>query len=329
MMFRFLLAFSLIASVGLWATAPAAAQEIKIGYWAGGFSRGFCALLKADHFFERQGLSPEFVPFDNVNGPIKAVLTHSVDAAFAAPVSGTLSLSIDGAPIEIVLATLIAQESFVAVAGSPLKSLADLKGKRIGMSSVGSVSYAIVTTVLAHNYGLRPSDYIAVSGSEDSLLAGLRQGAVDVAFLRAVTLLTTPGGPEMKTIGTGVAEWRKMTESSGAPIFGVAAVHRAFAHEHPEAVVKFVRAMIEATRFGSRDPAATAATLRQALHLDAEKAAAYVRLWPDIYVASLAPDDILTMKEMAAIFHSSGAIQGKVPDSLYATAPYQEAIAQR
>src|SRR6185437_7796916 len=145
MMFRFLLAFSLIASVGLWATAPAAAQEIKIGYWAGGFSRGFCALLKADHFFERQGLSPEFVPFDNVNGPIKAVLTHSIDAAFAAPVIGTLSLSID--------ATLIAQESFVAVAGSPLKSLADLKGKRIGMSSVGSVSYAIVTTELAHNYG--------------------------------------------------------------------------------------------------------------------------------------------------------------------------------
>jgi ABC-type nitrate/sulfonate/bicarbonate transport system substrate-binding protein len=137
----------------VWAlgTAPAPAQEkIKVGYWTSGFSVGFGAVLEAGKFLERAGLQPEYIKFSDVNGPTKALLTQSIDVAFAAPVSGAFTLAIQGAPVEIVLAMQIAEATFVAKEDSPLKNLADLKGKKVGMSPVGSATYAIAAAVLEH-----------------------------------------------------------------------------------------------------------------------------------------------------------------------------------
>jgi hypothetical protein len=37
------------------------------------------------------------------------------------------------------------------------------------------------------------------------------------------------------------------------------------------------------------------------------------------------PADVATFKEMAEIFRVSGTIEGQVPDSLFATGPYEKA----
>jgi NitT/TauT family transport system substrate-binding protein len=116
------------------AAGPAVAQaqeKIKIGYWSSGFSVGFGAVLELGHFMEQQGLQPEWVKFADVNGPTKALITHSIDVAFAAPTTGAFSLAIQGAPIEVVLATQIAESTFVSKQGSPIKSLPEFKGKNI------------------------------------------------------------------------------------------------------------------------------------------------------------------------------------------------------
>src|SRR5215510_4934412 len=89
-------------------THPALAQDkIKVGYWTSGFSVGFGAVLERGKFLERQGMQPDFVHFSDVNGPTKAILTRSIDVAFAAAASGAFTLGIQGAPIEIVLATQV------------------------------------------------------------------------------------------------------------------------------------------------------------------------------------------------------------------------------
>ena len=55
-----------------------------------------------------------------------------------------------------------------------------------------------------------------------------------------------------QVLGRMVDEWKKMTKSDAVPILAVTIVHKTFAQQHPEATVKFVRAMIAAT--DSRGP---------------------------------------------------------------------------
>jgi ABC-type nitrate/sulfonate/bicarbonate transport system substrate-binding protein len=319
-------AFGLAFAVAIACGAPDARAEekIRIGYWTSGFSVGFGAVLEAGKFVEQQGLVPEYVRFAEVNGPTKAIITQSIDAAFAAPTSGAFTLGIQGAPIEIVLATQIAEATLVTKEGSPIRSVNDLKGKKLGLSPVGSATYAIVAAVLEKNFGLKPSDYTPVGGNEGQLVAFLQRGDIDAASLRAVTIASVPD-LKLKVLGRVVDEWKKMTKSDAVPILAAGIVHKNFAGRHPDATVKFVRAMIDATGFGSAQTDKAAEMLRQASNLDAKDATSYARLWNDIYTASMKPADVATFKTMAEIFRAGGTIEGNVPDSLFATGPYEQA----
>jgi ABC-type nitrate/sulfonate/bicarbonate transport system substrate-binding protein len=321
-MFRPILAALVVLACGM---APAAAQDkIKIGYWTSGFSVGFGAVLEAGKFVEQQGLQPEWVHFSDVNGPTKALLTQSIDIAFAAPTTGAFTLGIQGAPVEVVLATQVAEATFVAKAGSPLHTLADLKGKKVGMSPAGSATYAIAAAVLERNHGLTKSDYTAVPGNEGQLVQFLQQGDIDVASLRAVTIASVPD-LKLQTLGSVIDEWKKMTKSNAVPILGATIVHKTYAKEHPDGVVKFIRAMIAATKFGAVETDKASDILRSAANLDAKDATAYARLWKQIYIATMEPEDVATLKTMAQIFKTDGTLEGTPPDSLFVTAPYEAA----
>jgi NitT/TauT family transport system substrate-binding protein len=175
--------------------------------------------------------------------------------------------------------------------------------------------------------GLKPSDYTPVGGNEGQLVRLLERGDVDAASLRAVTLASVPE-LKLQTLGRLVDEWKKMTGANALPILGVAVVHKTFAKQHPDAVVRFVRAMIAATKFGHDQPANAAEMLSRAANLDAKDATSYARLWDQIYIASMEPAEIATFKTMAQIFKAIGTIEGTVPDSLYVAAPYQQAKRQ-
>jgi ABC-type nitrate/sulfonate/bicarbonate transport system substrate-binding protein len=316
--------FLLVLPVALCASAASAQEKVKVGYWTSGFSVGFGAVLEAGKFLEQAGLTPEYIKFSDVNGPTKALLTQSIDVAFAAPTSGAFTLAIQGAPAEIVLATQIAEATFVTKEGSPLKTLTDLKGRKVGMSPVGSATYAIVASVLEKNYGLKPTDYTPIGGNEGQIVRLLDRGDVDAASLRAVTIASVP---ELKlhTLGRLVDEWKKMTKANALPILAVALVHKTYAKDHPDAVVKVVRAIMAATKFGHDQPDKAAEMLSKAANLDAKDATSYAKLWNDIYTATMEPADVATFKTMAQIFKANATIEGDVPDSLYVTAPYEQA----
>jgi ABC-type nitrate/sulfonate/bicarbonate transport system substrate-binding protein len=315
---------TLLALVGTQSPSASAQERIKVGYWTSGFSVGFGAVLEAGMFLEQQGLQPEWIRFSDVNGPTKALITHSIDVAFAAPATGAFALGAQNVPIAIVLATQIAEATFVAKDGSSLNNLSDLKGKKVGMSPAGSTTYAVAAAVLDRNYGLKTSDYIAVPGNEGQLVQFLQRGDIDAASLRAVTIASVPD-LKLKILGKVVDEWKAMTKLNAVPILGVTIVHKDYAREHPDGVVKFVRAMMQATEYGRREPDKAAVMLRQASNLDAKDATSYAKLWNEIYIASMAPDDVATLRAMAQIFRAGGTIEGAIPDSLYETAPYERA----
>jgi len=317
-------ATALLIAAGIGGEAQAQSNKVRIGYWTSGFSVGFGAVLELGKFVEKQGLEPEWVRFADVTGPAKALVTNSIDFAFAAPAAGAYSLAIQGAPVEVILATQIAEAGFVVKDGSPIKSFRDLKGKKIGMSPVGSSTYALVAAVLERNYGLKPSDYTPIGGNEGQLVQFLQRGDVDAAALRAVTIAAVPD-LKLQKLGELVDEWKKLTKSDAVPILAAGLAHKEFVAKNPDAAVKLVRAIIEATRFGRTNNAEAAAFLKQASNLKAQAAASYAKLWTQIYTASMEPADVATYKAMAEIFRANGTIKGAVPDSLFNTAIYQKA----
>jgi NitT/TauT family transport system substrate-binding protein len=306
------------------AAHAAAPETIRIGYWTSGFSIGFGAVLENEHILEKHGLAPRYFRFSDVTGPTKALLTHSIDVAFAAPATGAFTLGIQGAPVQIILATQIAEASFVAKEGSPLRTLADLRGKKLGMSPAGSATYAIAAAILERNYGLTTRNFIAVPGNEAPLVNFLTRGDIDAAALRAVTIASL-SGVKLKPLGGLVAEWQKMMRNDAVPILGVSLAHRDFLRDHPQGAVNALRAIIEATRFGASEPAKAAAILSRAANLDPRDAKSTVGLWSQIYMARLEPDDVATLKVMADIFRKSGTVEGTVPASLFNSAPYEQA----
>jgi len=321
---RFLFAAAAAMAFAAGATGTQAQEKIRVGYWTSGFSVGFGAVLEFGKFLEKQGLQPEWVRFSDVNGPTRALVTNSIDAAFGAPSTGAFSLAIQGAPVQLVLAAQIAEAVFVTREGSPIKSIEDFKGKRIGVSPVGSAAYALTAAVLERNFGIKPSEFTPVGGNEGQILQFLQRGDIDAAALRSVTIASVPD-LKLNQLGRLVDEWKKMTKSNASPILATALVHPEFAKNHPETVTKYVRALMEATEFGRTNNAEAATFLGKAANLSKQSAASYAKLWSQIYTASLTPEDIATFKEMASIFRAGGTIKGEVPDSLFNASFFEKA----
>lgn len=308
------------------ALAPAAhAQKIKVGYWTSGVSLGFGSTLESMKFLEKQGLEVEYVKFADVNAPTRAIVSGAIDVAFGASAAGALNIAADGVPIKIILATQIAEVRFAVLEGSPIKSLADFKGRKIGMSPPGSATHAIAVALLEGNYGLKPADYSVVPGNEPRLAQFLAQGEVHASALRGMTVAQISDEVKVRVLGNYVDEWKKLTQGNAAPVIGMGIVHSDYLARNPDAVVKFIIGMKEATDWGAKNQARVAEILTKAANMKPDDAKAYASLWSATYVTSMEAADVAMMKRMAEIFRNAGSIKGNVPDSAFATEPYAKA----
>jgi ABC-type nitrate/sulfonate/bicarbonate transport system substrate-binding protein len=299
------------------------AQKIKVGYWTSGFSLGYGAVMEQMKFAEKEGLDVEWVKFAEVSGPLRAIVPQTVDLAFAAPSTASMSVAADGVPVKIVLASQIAEAQIVVPAGSPIKSIADLKGKKIGMSPPGSATHAIATSILQGVYGLKTGEYSVVPGNEGRLAQFLLQKEVDAAVIRSVTIAQMTDDIKLIYLASVVDDWKKLTKGTAAPILAVTIAHNDYVTKNPEAVAKFIAAMRKTLEYGSKNKDRVAEILQKAANMKPEDAKAYASQWDGAYMASLEAADVASLKNVQGIAKAAGAVKSDVPDSAFLTAPYQ------
>ena len=302
---------------------PAAAQKMKVGYWTSGFSLGFGAVMEQMKLAEKEGLEIEWVKFAEVNGPTRAIVSQGIDIAFAAPSTASMQIAGDGVPVKLVLATQILEGQFVVLPASPLKSLSEIKGRKIGMSPSGSATHAIVTAILENNYSLKPGDYAAVPGNEGRLAQFLTQKEIDVAAIRSVTIAQMDE-VKPRRLTSIVDEWKKLTKSTAAPILAVTIVHDNYLAKNPQAVAKFIAAVRKGLEFGSKNKPQVAEILQKAANMNPTDAKAYAAQWEGAYMASFEPHDVASLKRLQQIALAAGAVKKEAPDSAFVTGPYQQ-----
>jgi NitT/TauT family transport system substrate-binding protein len=303
------------------APGPSFAQKMRVGYWTSGFSLGFGSVMEQMKLAESQGLNVEWVKFAEVNGPTRAIVSNAIDIAFAAPSTNSIGIAADGVPVKIVLATQIAEAQIVALDGSPIKSIGDLKGKKIGMSPPGSATHAIATAILDHNFGLKQSDYSVAPGNEAQLAQFLTQKDIDAGVLRSVTLAQMEE-VKLRRLGSIVDEWKKLTKGNAPPILAVTIVYNDYLAKNADAVAKFIAATRSALQYGSKNKPRVAEILQKAANMNATDARAYAGQWDGAYIASFETADIASLKRMYDIVKAAGGAAKDAPDSAFDAGPY-------
>lgn len=186
-MTRRLLRACLLTGLGIMATAmmPAGAQaqtKIRVGWCAGVITHGVAPFAVASKmgWFKQAGIEVELVNFPGSSDCVRNVATGEVQVAVAS-----------GDPVAILQQTGVKTQIYytayrrnifgIAVPeDSPIKTYADLKDKKIGVISMGSVGVVVARSV-ATDAGLNPDRdiRIVVSGQPGQSVVLLKRKEID------------------------------------------------------------------------------------------------------------------------------------------------------
>lgn len=228
------------------AAGPALAETIIIGHFGNPTPMQFA---RAEGKFEAAtGWDIEWRKFDAGTDVIAAMAAG--DVALAELGSSPLAIATSqGVDIQLFMlaAVLGTAESLIAREGSGIASIADLKGKRIGVP-LGSTAHYSLMGALKHE-GIAETEVTIMGMTPDQIAAAWEQGAIDAGFV------WEPVQNQILQTGTRIigadqiAEW-------GYPTFDAWVVGTDFAAANAEALVAFAKVFDEANAAYLADPAA-------------------------------------------------------------------------
>jgi len=232
------MAFLIILVAALCLTSPVdAVDRIRIAVSNPNMPNLTVAMAHQKGFFKEENLDVEIIRM-NPNVAITALATGDVDYCqlFGAVVGGAIA----GLPVRIVAGfldnwpmTLIAQPEF--------KSLKDLKGRTLGISSFGATP-DVAARLMMKQGGIDPEKEIKVLalGSDAARLTALKQRLVDVI------VVSPPADAQMEKQGYKILA--RAYELFNFPYLGLG-THMGKIKERPDEIRRTIKATIRANRF--------------------------------------------------------------------------------
>ena len=245
------------------------------------------AVARGAGFFKGEGLDVRPVTLSS-SGPIMMALLMSgqADIVIAGAVAILRGIA-RGAPV-VVVSGHLNRMSYALMTGKGLKTVADLKGKTIGITGIGGMGEFTVVESLRRHGLVKDRDFsvLNIEGGPAARIAALKTGKV-----QAVPL--TPG-QRVQAEGDGFTMLLDTRETLTEIPSTIVASTREFAGSNPDKAVRFLKALDEANDLIHRDKdRAVALGIRHGLRGDI----AVERKALDYYVADL---DIRLKKENIA-----------------------------
>ncbi len=202
-------------------------------------------------YFKAEGLDVQIVDFAGGSQALRAVVGGSADVVSGA-FEHTVNMQAKGQRLRAFVLQGRAPQIVLAVNRKTMpqfKNVADLKGKKIGVTAPGSSTNIMANYVLA-KAGLKPADvsFIGV-GATNAAIAAIRQGTIDaLAHLDPViTILERAGDIQVVTDTRIVAEADKVF---GGPMPAACLyAPQAFIDKHPATVQALANAMVRADKW--------------------------------------------------------------------------------
>lgn len=187
-------------------------------------------------FFKRERI--ELRMSYSAGGPdtIQAVATGGDDFGFGIGTTAVIAAYMKGAPVRIASADFTGAGDlyFYAKPDSPINTFADMTGKSIGFTRVGSSTYA-VEHALADQFKVQPN--FVSTGEVSATLTQVMSGQIDVGWSVVPELLDLVGQKKIKVIAKG-----SEAKSIGGQTVRVNIVNANFLRDHRDVAVRFFRA---------------------------------------------------------------------------------------
>jgi ABC-type nitrate/sulfonate/bicarbonate transport system substrate-binding protein len=255
-----------------------AAEEVKIASTGAGLSTLPLEIAARKGFFRDEGFDVLTITM-RANIAINALLTRSVE--YATPSTSAIKAATAGLPVKLV-AVLLGRPDYFLTVKRDVKTLRDLKGKRIAIGSYGAAA-DLALRMVAKQDGLDPDRNLIrlQMGGAAARYAALLSGTVDA------TILTLPYNLQAEKAGYKDLIW--FGERLELPLSGLA-VRDETIQKNPKQVYGIVRAVFRAMAFASANREETTQLLTNWLKLDREVAARSYELgkrsWSDGGVVS-------------------------------------------
>ncbi len=207
-------------------------QKIRIGSTTPSITTLPSEIAAQKGFFKEEGLDVEMITFRSADIIIKALLTGHLDYATALPT--LVAAAVRGLPIR-VLGVMIKKTSYIMVSHPSIRSIEELRGKVVGVSSFGAASdYAVRLAI--QKGGLDPKRDVTVVqvGGSSSRLAALRAGTIQA------TVLVAPFNLQAERMGYRTLLW--LGKVMDLPQGGLGA-HQERTKQQPAEIVRVSKAI--------------------------------------------------------------------------------------
>ncbi len=234
---------ALIAALALFSAAPAAdGGLLKLRFTQSGNTSSSWPLYIAEQkkMFEKNGIQVEVIIIRGATNVTRAVLSETIPIGRINPdyVIGAIE---KGAKVKIVAANM-EKIPYDIYARPEIKTGADLKGKTLAVSTLTGGTTLMVHEVLEKAYKLKENDYkLLVVGTSPERYAALKGGSVQASFM----------GPPF-TFRAAKEGYRKLAnfhEYLGPILFTTDFAHMSYIKSNRAEIVRYLKAMIEATRW--------------------------------------------------------------------------------
>ncbi len=259
-----LCAVQLLALTASIARAQAPLEKLRVAYTVISPTQLNVWTAKEAGFYAKHGLDVELVLLVGAPLAVTAMLageTPIIHTGASAVITSNLTGS--GA---VLIAGSVNRFPYVLFVTDEIKRVEDLKGKKFGVSRIGSADNAAAQTVL-ERYGLKTDDvgYVTI-GSVPARLAAMQSNVIQA------TLLQPPETLKAKEIGLRAlldftkidVEWQQN---------GVA-VTRDYIKKKPDTIRRFMQAYVDAVHYNLTNPKGAQKILQKYLDIKDEKAIA-------------------------------------------------------
>lgn len=244
--------------------ASASAQEITIGE---GIAAGWGQFFVADQqkLWEKEGLQPKSVSFASGRLVLDALVGGGVLIGTAAETPVAFA-ALNGLPVRII-GTLNRHEPFDVVTTTSIKTLKNLKGKRIGYSQGTNAHYYLLKALAAAD--LKLSDVTAVSLTPSDFVTSLVNGSLD-AFIWTEPHIS-------QAIKQGNGRIHALHTPGLYRTYSSIITLQSTIDQKPELLVKALRALLAADKSLKTDPDGAIRIVAERIKLDPEITRSF---WP-------------------------------------------------